>query len=64
MSEIESIQRYIDRTNMKHDLDGYSMRHDDIFALLSSRDMGFAVIMAFEYGKAKGYRAAKAEARR
>lgn len=68
MSEIEKIQRYIDRTKAK-DKDRYSMNFKEMMALAHKvRDTNGtesleAIVTAFEYGKAKGYRAAKAEVR-
>lgn len=66
MSEIEKIQRYIDRTGKKYpDGTPYQMNIGEIFALahMTAEDAGAAICVAFEYGRAKGYRAAKAEER-
>lgn len=70
MSEIEKMQRYIERTKMG------KMGKSDRFALTTPdavelahearamADFPIEVIdLAFTYGKAKGYRAAKAEGR-
>lgn len=67
MSEIEKMKRYIERTKMKKD-DRFYLDMAEAFELaiqaLNSDDLPMEVIaMAFNYGKAKGYRAAKAERR-
>lgn len=64
MSGIEKIKRYIAITSV--DPGRYQMNLDDVFALshMTANDPTNAIITAFEYGKAKGYRAAKAEVRR
>ena len=67
MTEIEKIKRYIALTKMK-DTRRYSMNMKEVLELLSSiRPDDFsgidAVVTAFKYGQAKGYRAAKAEVR-
>ena len=67
MSEIEKIQRYIERTNMAQNGRFY-MDMAESFELAqqmqNSDKMGLDIIsLAFNYGKAKGYRAAKAERR-
>lgn len=67
MSEIEKLQRYINRT------DGafppgtpYQMNINELFALthMADEDVTGAICLAFDYGRAKGYRAAKKEVRR
>lgn len=63
MSEIEKMQRYIDRTKFNsHD---YSMRCREVDALFALSNVALydTIVMAFNYGKAKGYRAAKAQVR-
>lgn len=65
MSELERIQRYIDSTNVntKH----YQMSLADLFALYAAFKESLSaniICLAFNYGQAKGYRAAKAEARK
>lgn len=65
MTEIEKIKRYIQRTRLNED-DGYYLGHVEILALMTeaSKDVNCAfeaINTAFNYGKAKGYRAAKAE---
>ncbi len=67
MSEIEKMKRYIERTKMKK-ADGFYLDMVEAFELtilaLNSDDFPLEVIsLAFNYGKAKGYRAAKAERR-
>ena len=64
MSEIEKIQRYIERTPIGKSNRSISL--DEGFALAKqaydSDDLPLHVILlAFNYGRAKGYRAAKAE---
>ncbi len=64
MSEIEKIQRYIDRTKMDKSR-RYQMNITEMFeladaALVTPVDI---ICVAFDYGRAKGYRAAKAEVR-
>lgn len=69
MSEIEKMKRYIERTKMNDRLDSlYRMNLAEAFELTmqadASSDLSFnAICLAFNYGKAKGYRAAKAEGR-
>lgn len=68
MSEIEKIQKYIARTKCDKQ-DRYGMNCIEAIELTKraceSADFPLEVIsLALNYGKAKGYRAAKAEARR
>lgn len=70
MSEIEKMKQYIERTkmNIKNPLQ-YAMNMREAFELAHMAGVGDAlsikaISMAFNYGQAKGYRAAKAEARR
>ncbi len=65
MSEIEKIQKYIERTKMG-DRNGYCMKCGEMLELASVTDKKpvDAVVLAFNYGMAKGYRMAKSEARR
>lgn len=69
MSEIEKMKRYIERTKMKETLaTPYSMSLVEAFELAKrvdgSIDLSVEILsLAFDYGKAKGYRAAKAERR-
>lgn len=67
MSEIERMQRYIERTKMKG-ADNYCLVYGEAVEMIQvgqdTIDGLFDVIsLAFNYGKAKGYRAAKAERR-
>lgn len=66
MSDLERIHRYIKQTNMPcSKLSYYQMTWDDLSGLMEMKDaLTETIILAFNYGKAKGYRAAKAEARR
>lgn len=69
MSEIEKMKRYIERTKMdvKNPLQ-YAMNIREALELAHMAGTGDAlsieaISMAFNYGQAKGYRAAKAERR-
>lgn len=66
MSEIEKMQRYIERTNMSK-ADNYCLVYGETVELLhtatDTNSMFDVIALAFDYGKAKGYRAAKAERR-
>lgn len=67
MSEIEKMKRYIERTKLDKN-DRFEMTVQEAFELAYKvQDMGESLIdvisFAFVYGKAKGYRAAKAERR-
>jgi len=67
MSEIEKIQRYIKRTGGKFQRETYyRMNLQELFGLskILEEDTTGAICLAFDYGRAKGYREAKAEARR
>lgn len=65
MSEIEKMKRYIERTKMEAD-NSYQMNIREMLDLANAtvETPVEIVCLAFEYGKAKGYRAAKAEGRR
>lgn len=69
MSEIEKMKRYIERTKMNEPQAGpYKMNLTEAFELAKQAyacgDLPVEMIsLAFDYGKAKGYRAAKAEVR-
>ena len=67
MSEIEKMKRYISRTKLdKNDRFYLSWPEADELAraAVQTKDEAItAVSLAFEYGKAKGYRAAEAERR-
>ena len=67
MSEIEKMQRYIERTNIRK-TDAYCMSCIEAFELgrkmkEGDESMLGIISLIFNYGKAKGYRAAKAERR-
>lgn len=67
MSEIEKLQRYIDRTNGAFPRGTpYQMNINEMFALahMAAENVTEAICLAFDYGRAKGYRAAKKEVRR
>lgn len=64
MSEIERIKRYRAETNIPRDaVRRYSIRTNEAGAIASLPRFE-AIYAAFTYGMAKGYRAAKAEAKR
>ena len=61
---IQKIQRYIERTNVKPGVQNkYQMVLSEIIALKEQADESIidTICLAFDYGRAKGYRAAKAE---
>lgn len=64
MTEIEKMKRYIERTKM-NGADNYCLVYGEAVELLHTATDGnsmFDIIaLAFDYGKAKGYRAAKAK---
>lgn len=65
MTEIEKMKKYIDRTKLNED-DRFYLDVHEAFELAyqarNSNDFPLDIInLAFKYGKAKGYRAAKAE---
>lgn len=62
MTEIEKIQRYIERTDAKIS-DRYELGQLEVAALRREKDIVDGIYLAFLYGRAKGYRAAKAERR-
>lgn len=67
MSEIEKMQKYIERTKMENG-HLYQMNMREAFDLAKMAQTGSsfsieAISMAFNYGQAKGYRAAQAERR-
>lgn len=67
MSEIDKIKRYIARTKMAENI-RYSMNLGVVLELQQQAHAGgdipiWVISLAFDYGKAKGYRAAKAEGR-
>ena len=66
MSEIEKMKRYIERTKRGR-ADNYCIVYGEALELLhtvtDTNSLFEIIVLAFEYGKAKGYRAAKAEGR-
>ena len=62
MSEVEKIKRYIYKHGAPRD-PHYDMSLKEALAVAHEVGGIDAVCMAFVYGKAKGYRAAKAEVR-
>jgi len=67
MSEIEKIKRYITETNVStEDAETCCMYVSEMKALYDDlhRDAFEAMRLIFNYGRAKGYRAAKTEAKR
>lgn len=64
MSEIEKMQRYIERTKKFPKTSRYQLNWKELMLLSSDCDTAMAICLAFDYGKAKGYRAAKAEVRK
>lgn len=68
MSEIEKMQRYIERTKLDKN-SRFGLSTTEAFELAhKARTMAEfpmeVICLAFNYGKAKGYRAAKAEVRK
>lgn len=64
---IASIKNYMRRTGISKELEQhYEMNIDEYAALrkLYRDDVTEGIYLAFQFGRAKGYRAAKAEARR
>lgn len=68
MSEIDwidRIQKYIDRTGVKYASGSpYQMNLEELFALRGMDDFGSAICLAFDYGRAKGERSARAAQRK
>lgn len=68
MTEIEKMRKYIEQTKIPvANTSGYNMTTTEVFALIdcSGVDALFeSVVLAFKYGQAKSYRAAKAEVKR
>ena len=62
MTEIEKMKRYISNTPKVSDR--YEVGTRQLIALMKGLSEFDALDLAFEYGRAKGYRAAKAEVRR
>lgn len=65
MNEIEKIQKYIDLTGVNYAGGSpYQMNLGELFALCRMDDIGDAICLAFEYGRAKGERSARAAQRK
>lgn len=64
MNEIEKIKRYIERTRMARPNLRYDMSMSELRALADMDGYSEPVVLAFQYGRAKGYRCGKAEARK
>lgn len=64
MSEIEKMKRYIERTKADK-MDAYQMNMREMLDLahIAVETPVDVICLVFEYGRAKGYRAAKAERR-
>lgn len=65
MTELEKIKRYISET-IKSPMEKYDMSYSECLEIKNqSKSEGLVegIALAFEYGRAKGYRAAKAEMR-
>ena len=58
----EKMERYINNTKIKN-ADKYDMSYKEIMSLNRMNDSSGAIIMAFLYGRAKGYRAARKESK-
>lgn len=63
MTEIEKIKRYIQKTKVQKP-DRYELGGLEANALRDEGDIVDIVYTAFLYGRAKGYRAARAEQRK
>lgn len=63
MSELEKMQKYIERTRLPN-LHNYQMDLRTMRGLKKIPGSYDQVVMAFEYGLAKGWRAVKARARK
>lgn len=67
MSEIEKMKRYIERTKMEK-ADNYCLVYPEAVGLFNAArrngdSLMDVIALAFDYGKAKGYRVAKAKVR-
>jgi hypothetical protein len=63
----ERIERYIENTKLSPKItDGYCLYYSEVVAFYEEmgKDWFGAIGIIFSYGRAKGYRAAKAEARK
>ena len=67
MHTIKQINRYINNTDMPTEIsDRYQMDPKDLIAIVDAAkgSTTAAALLAFTYGKAKGYRARKSEVQR
>lgn len=64
MNEIEKIKRYIERTDMDRPNLRYDMSMAELKALADTDSYAEPLVLAFLYGRAKGYRCGKAEAQK
>ena len=62
MSELERIRKYIDKTKCMNDRYDASMPEIMLLAQLCALQPVEGVVLAFNYGRAKGYRNGKKEA--
>ena len=60
MSEIERINRYIERTKVKESVKN-EMKASEWISISKNGSVLEAIALAFNYGRAKGYRAAMSE---
>lgn len=60
MSEIERIKRYIERTKVKESVKN-EMKASEWISISKNDSVLDAIALAFNYGRAKGYRAAMSE---
>ncbi len=66
MTEIEKMKRYIERAKVpEQSSSAYDILLGELHAMgnFAHSDLYSALLLLFEYGRAKGYRAAKAERR-
>lgn len=64
MTKIEKMRRYIERTGVKYSLASpYNMTFGEMLELRHMEDIGVALGLAFDYGRAKGERSARAAAK-
>jgi len=65
MNEIEKNQRYIQLTGVEYRQGSpYQMNLGKLFALYKMDDKGATICLAFDYGRAKGERSARAAQRK
>ena len=62
MNELEKIQKYIDETKIRErDRKAFDLLTSEWIAIVKKGDICDAVALAFDYGRAKGYRAGRAK---